>query len=305
MNKIGENEIDFFNLFKEFLHDEEHIILNEDKKTLSISKKENDDSVREFCGEFKSGVYAISADFLNIEDEDDLNLEENARTINDSEVYPFFFLLSLPNNFEKGILILQTYSTHRIKTVVEKALNSFVQKYDSVETHENLEKYEEFKDYLIEIKPLVSKKMLERLRQSDAVYEIKLINYKIPANSAKRLHNANKKEMQLIGNPENIKETHTFTLKSKKKDLFYKENISDALKNVKNTFGEIFEDKYDEFRIVVEIDGAEHSLIFGTRNEFKEALPLPENKIVFANNGFPEYTYLKSTAKGYLSYLNE
>lgn len=308
MDKIGEKKIDFFDIFKKFLDDEEHRVLTNLKKTLSVCNVESDG--REIYGVFKSGEYDISADFLDVKNG---NLKENARKLNDSEVYPYFFLIKLPKNFEKGILILQSFSIHAIKTVLENAINSFFEDaYDSyIKVHgkpktkdEELEKLNELKNYVVDIKPLVSEKLLERLKESEGVYEIKLIRNKLPKNSAKRLWNAKKGLKQMIGDPENIKQVITYSVKNKKSGFLDKGNIVDALSNVKTTYAEIFEEHYDEISIVVDIDGSEHSIFFGSKNRYNEVLPLDEEKIVI-ENGFPEYTYIKQTAKGYLKYLNQ
>lgn len=299
LDAIGEKKIDFFDLFIDFLEDKEHRVLKEIQKTLSIYKKDVDG--REIYGVIKSGEYNILADFYDINEGE---LKEEARTLSDSEVYPFFFLFSIPRNSEKGILILQSFGIYAIKSVLERAINSFLDedKDSNKYEHRELEKYEEFKNITVEIRPLISEKLLDQLKTANAVYNIKLIRHKVPVNSARRLWNAKKGMKQLIGNPEEIEEIHTFKVKSKKKNL-NKENFIDALSSVKKKYGEIFEEKYDEIRIVVDINGAEQSLIFGTENKYREIFPLDDKKVVL-ENGFPEYNYLKKTAEGYLKYLN-
>lgn len=304
LDNIGNNNIDFLDIFLDFLGKSKHIVLPQSERTVSIHRKENDG--RDVYGVFKSGQYNILADFLDISDEDKFELKEEARGLRDSEVYPFFFLMNIPNKSPKGILILQTFSIHRIKTVIEKAINTFLaedkdpEKYDKNE----LKMYDELKNMVVEIKPLISESLLEKLNSAESMQTISLVRHKVPVNTTKKLWFAKKGKKELIGDPEEITEIHTFKVKSKSKHSLYKDKMVEAIKNVENTYGEIFEDKYDEIHITVNIDGSEQSIILGSRNEFKEVFPLSDKTLVL-ENGFPEYNYMKKTSKGYLKYLNK
>lgn len=285
-----------------FLESKDHRILEDHKKTFNVHQVEKDG--RDIFGKFKSGEYDIMADFFNIEEE---KLKENARTLSDSEVYPYFFHINIPKNNNRAILILQTFSIHAIKTVLEFALNSFLKELNDPEKYDDKEllRFKGISNYTVEIKPLISGKLLEKLQSADGVYTIKMFRNKISKNSAKRLYNAKTGKKQLMGDPTNIKETHIYSIRSKKKGLFDKENIMDAIANVKTNYAEIFEEDYDQISIVVDIDGAEHSLVFGKKtNGYKEVFPLDEEKIPL-ENGFPEYNFMKKTAKGYLKYLTQ
>jgi hypothetical protein len=276
-----------------FLEDDEHKILDNISKTLSVKEPEYDD--RKIYGNFKAGEFNIAADFLDTENG---NTTENARKTKDSEVYPYFYLLYIPRNSEKGILILQTFGVHAIKGLLQKCINDFIKEYaDNIDN-------EELKSCLIQINPLISRDLLEKLESSEEVHEITLIKNKISRNTARLLTNKRTNQRMTIGDPDNIKEIRKLVIRNKKKGFMDKQNIVDSLRNVEDAYAEIIEENYDEINITVTIDGSEKTIHFGSKNKYTEALPLTEESIVFGDNGFPAYSYLKTTSIGYLNYLN-
>lgn len=284
-----------------FVEDDKPKIIENSAKTISVSKKEfgqtsTDD--RMGYGTFKSGEYNISADFLNVEDK---TVTLNARKPKHSELYPYFFLISLPRNSELGILILQTFSTHAIKSLLKEVLSEFL---NELAYSSDNDDFEVLKDCTLHFKPLVSKNLLDKLESSEEVHEIKMIKHKLSANRAQILLNKKINRRLTIGDPENIKEVRSFKIKSRKQGFLDKENIIDSLRNVENAYAEIVDEDYDAISVTVTIDGSEKTINFGSRDEYTEVYPLDEKKIDFGQNRFPDYEYLKRTATGYLRYLN-
>lgn len=246
-------------------------VLEQPQKTISVDRFKG--SQRNVYGIVKSGEYGVAADFVDIET---LEKTPHAREEKHSETLPFFFFFHIPDDTNRGILILQMFKVHGIKTVLERKLNEY------------------FSDQglVIEFNRLISQTLLEQLEKNRLV-EFRLIRYDVPMDPAEKIHN---------GSPEELIEERVFRVK-RNKELNLIESIKTLLSEKKTNYYEVLGECYDEIKVLIEKDGSKITLTFGEEDKFRESMPL-DGSIPMVG-GFPSHDYLLEKAEDYLKHLNE
>ncbi|MDG3547444.1 hypothetical protein [Methanobacterium formicicum] len=276
----GDSGIDLFDVLKNFFETNDKIIDEDLKKTLYINDDQIEYEERSIFGTIRSGEYGYNADFLNI---NTLDRVQDARTEDDSEDYPFVFFLNIPRNKNYGILILQTFKTIRIKTILEKAL---------IEHIGGVSDY----DLTIKFNPLISSDLLEKLENASKVIDVEFVRHDVPRDPFERYHNTQNEDGM---NREELTERRIFTPKRNKN--INVDGLKSFLRTIQNRDIEYFEilgENYDEIKIQVDINGSRTTLTMGTFNKIRESLPLPTDFPL--DKGFPRYTNLITLMRRYI-----
>jgi len=292
VNRIHTNSsnsfIDFYGIFVDFCdrYTENNIINREDsQKTLFFERYTSKPSYRIVYGTIKSGDYGYEADFLDIRQR---RLIRSARQSHHSELIPFFFLLHLPlvRNRDRGFLILETFRNQGIKSILQDALEGYLK---DITGQNNLR---------LEINPLISQELVQKLESADRILEIKFIKRKIPRNVA---------DKNLLENYEDIYEERSFKIKRNRSLRFIggiTDNLIAKLKNVEYPYYEIQDEKYDQIKIVIESEGSTHTLTINGGPKLRERRILNPEELEF-EGGFPTESSLLTIAISYLNYILE
>ncbi len=272
LNNIDGKGNGFLKCLQKYLKEaQETRVLEQPQKTISVDGFK--DSQRNVYGIVKSGEYGVAADFVDI---GTLEKTPHAREEKHSETLPFFFFFHIPDDTNRGILILQMFKVHGIKTVLERKLNEY------------------FSDQglVIEFNRLISQTLLEQLEKNRLV-EFRLIRYDVPMDPAEKIHN---------GSPEELIEERVFRVK-RNKELNLIESIKTLLSEKKTNYYEVLGECYDEIKVLIEKDGSKITLTFGEEDKFRESMPLDGS--IPIEGGFPSHDYLLKKSEDYLKHLNE
>lgn len=274
----NKGDIDFFTIFEEICKNYKSDVYERKKeqKTLCVVNSTTTNIKRIISGIIKSGEYGFEADFFDTKLRKRL---QSARKQEYSEELPFFFLFHLPKkNFNVGFLVLEKFKQFGIKIILQKVLT------------ETLEKHN--KNLLIEINPLINEKLLNILKSSEKLIEIKFLKKEVPKDVA---------DKSLIKNYEDICEEHSFKIKRNKEILLnVRDKIERALKNVDYPYSEIKNEKYDEVKLIVKRDNTTSTISLDDVPRFRECMPVSP-KTSDLDRGFPKESYLYNKSKEYLN----
>lgn len=237
-------------------------VLDKFQKTITIDKLEGRD--REIYGIIKSGDYGYTADFFDTHTNVLLPAMRKPRH---SEVIPFFYLISVPENSLTGFLILQTFQVYGIKTAL----------------HEALKARQEFTNYILEIRHFISYDVMQKLTLP--ILEVSFIRHDVPKDIADRV----------VGNESwDIKEKRIFTLGGRK----ISRKLKDFFSNRETRYYEVREEEYEEIKVVVQDGPSTKTLTFGDDYRFYEAWSLEDFEE--QADGFPKPDYFLEKALEYL-----
>ena len=246
-------------------------IFSENKKTISFERPLAEG--REIIGIVKSGEYGVGADFFNV---DDGNFIPNARTVNDSEIYPFFFHFNLPENSREGKLILQMFGVYGVLTVLQRDINNFLEQYN----------------YSISFNRIVSHDFLNEMNSSRLV-EVRLIKRSVPRDIADQIHN---------GVSQDLIEERVFKV-HRKKNINPTDYLRQLLSNRDIDQYEILNERYSEVKAILTQSGSRRTITFGGADaHLGEELILPRD--IPLQYGHPVFTILLSNSREYLAILN-
>jgi hypothetical protein len=264
---------DIFFILQRFLGREgDPTIFREDKKTISFDRSRVEN--REINGIVKSGEYGVGADFYNV---DDRNYRLNARTVNDSEVYPFFFHFYLPEDSNEGKIILQMFGVYGVSTVLQRDINRFLEPFD----------------YSISFNRIISRDFLDEMDTSRLI-EIRLIKKSVPRDVADQIHD---------GVSQDLTEERVFKI-HRKKTLNPTNALRLLLSNRDVDQYEILNESFSEVKAIVTNKGSRRTITFGGADaRLGEEMILPE-EIALQQNGHPVFADLLSNSKQYLAILN-
>lgn len=134
------------------------------KKRLIVNSYES--IGRTLMGIIETGEYGYEAKLVNT---DDNSISYNRRT-NDAEMYPFFFLIDLPNSCDEGILILQRFKQFGIRSILESDFFDYFQQKNN--------------DFIVKYNPLVPDSYIEKTLSSGRLISISFVQFKIPDDIA-------------------------------------------------------------------------------------------------------------------------
>ncbi|MGD0079457.1 MAG: hypothetical protein ABSB80_02265 [Methanoregula sp.] len=247
-------------------------IFPDDQKTISIERYEPLN--RDIFGIIKSGEYGLSADFFNIEDK---SYKPDARGINDSEVFPFFFHFRIPENSVDGKIILQTVRTFGVTVALQKYLNEYLKKYN----------------YSIVFRRIVSKDFVGVIRSSRLV-ELELIKKTVDKDTAEKIHKGEFKE---------LRQKVIFGV-AKNKTLILTEKIEEMLGNKGAVNYEVLDETYDAIKAVIKQKGSSRTITFGMgEGKVGEEWILDNN--IPKEKGHPTYNALLDISKECMNILNQ
>lgn len=164
---------DFLSFFQEYIKSfDQQLELNEDKKkslkldseTLSFSGSD-----RTISGVIESGDYGYTGTGVNI-----MTGEKSyERTVNDTEIKPFYFLIFIPKNKGVGFICLQRIGVYGIHGIFKRHLNNFFES--------------RFDDLKLDIDQFVSGELARTFVEKGSIKEITFIKNNLPADIAEKI----------------------------------------------------------------------------------------------------------------------
>lgn len=228
---------------------------------------------RSISGITKYGEFGIVAPFFNVKtrkDVDDMQREEEY-----SELYPFFFLLYIPEGSRRGTVILQTYKNIGIKTIFERLLNKLIEEMGLV----------------IEFNHKISRDLLDQIDKSRLI-KFDMIRHQVPMDVAGDFKQDNPKE---------IHEIHSIVA-NRDKEIKLSQRIRDIISENKTTYYEVLGEEYDQIKVLIDMQGFKKTLTFGNNdNKYRESMKLSAN--IPLEGGFPSYDLLLKEAMAYLEHI--
>jgi len=150
-----------FEIFSRFLDERETQASHDssNKKLLRVSRK--DVRGRTIRGIIETGEYGYESDLYDVKH----NKVSYKRRVNDAEIFPFYFLLSLPKNRDKGILILERFGQFGIRKLLGGDFNQYFADHCG--------------DNSLRIYPLTSQHLIDEIVRNCRVTKVRLIQFNI------------------------------------------------------------------------------------------------------------------------------
>lgn len=167
------NGVDFISFFEEYLKsfnnqlscdDNQKRSFKIDSKRIKISTKE-----RIISGIIESGDYGYESEIYNINTGD----KTYFKTTEDTEIKPFYFCIFIPNNENKGYIILQRMGVYGIHSIFKSHLTAFFK--------------QKFTNLVIEFNPYISKEIAHTFLEKGNIKEFVLRRFNLPTDVADRL----------------------------------------------------------------------------------------------------------------------
>lgn len=154
-------------------------------------------------GKIKTGDYGYEAEGIDI----DTYQTAYRRKINHAEIMPFYFLIKIPANKSRAIIILEKFGVHGIKGTIEKIFKDSINNFSE--------------DYIIEFAPIFPGAILNEFFKRGYVEEFTYVKFQAPKDIADRY---------LLGEDETDRYKVELSIKSKHPFGFSK--IRDAINSM-------------------------------------------------------------------------
>lgn len=170
-NFSGKN--DFLGFFQEYINSFDHQLEINDsqKKSLKLDSESLsfNSGNRTISGIIESGDYGFASTGYNIE----TGKVSYERSVDDTEIKPFYFLLYMPKGKGIGYVLLQRLGVYGIHSIFKNHLNGFFES--------------RFADLKLDLDQFVSKELARTFVEKGAIKEIILIKNKVPTDIADKL----------------------------------------------------------------------------------------------------------------------
>lgn len=268
------------------LYDDDAYHNDERQKTFHVHDIHTSDNTILY-GRIKSGEYGYSGDFFNVEQN---LLTPNARTVNDSEELPFYFMINtnLPlRNTDMALMILQKFKNFGTKSLLYAALKEYV---------------EGLGNHTFQMNHIISNDLMNKLNNVDRIVKLRLLKREIPRDTA---------EVHMINNYNDIAEERVFKIKNRREfdgiqflnNLTHNELIR-RLRNVDYPYNEIEEEHYDEIKIETQTGDSTDTIELSEQGKFREKFVINEEELN-TENGHPTLDSIKPIGVRYMNRILE
>jgi hypothetical protein len=164
---------DFLKFFQDYISSFDHQLeINDTQKRslkLDSSKLSLMTTDRIISGIIESGDYGYESTIYDTGSGE----ERYKRQVEDTEIKPFYFLLYLPRDENKGFVILQRFGIYGIHSIFRNHLDSFFKtKYSNLQ---------------LDFNPFVSQQLARKFIENGGIRELTLIRHNLPTDIADRL----------------------------------------------------------------------------------------------------------------------
>lgn len=150
---------EFFNFIEVQLSKDE-----ETKKIIRVNNQRVKTNHRQLFGIIETGEYGFESEIIDSKK----GTAKYKRTVDDAEMLPFYFLMSLPKGKDVGIILLQRFGLYGISKIFQTSLNKFLKSKNP--------------EITLEFNPLVSTKVVEQYLEEGAVTKLVFRKFEIPSD---------------------------------------------------------------------------------------------------------------------------
>jgi hypothetical protein len=268
-------DMNFFDILDDFCshYKEEAAVYTTIRKTMRVDEFTRENKKKAIHGTVKSGEFGRVVDVYNIETKE---LTRAARTVYDSEEFPFFFMFSLPpgKNPKAGMLIFQTFRTSGVKMLFEVSLKEYLKGLNERLT--------------VSINSLISTDVIKKVGLADRVLRLRFFKKEVP------------KEISESHGVSNIliTEEHSFAVK-RGRALDMLKSLDD-IKDSRYPFSGGVE--YDIVKLELEDSGTTETITIKPSSRFIERKKI-NPKLLKYTEGFPTHDSLLQEAEKYMHIL--
>jgi len=166
-------DIDFLDFFQEYISSFDHQLeVNENqKKSLKLNSDQLSISSanRMISGLIESGDYGFESTIYST----NTGEERYRRQIEDTEIRPFYFLIFLPRNDNKGFVILQRSGIYGIHSIFKNHIVGFFKN--------------RFENLQLDFDPFISRSLASAFIERGSIREFTLTRYNLPTDIIDRL----------------------------------------------------------------------------------------------------------------------
>lgn len=236
---------------------------------------------RSVYGLLDCGLFGDPAHLINIE----TSKIKHTRKTDEAETRPFYFRFYFLRNSDLGVLLLQKNGVHGIKDFFSYSFKNFF----------NIK----FIGYNLEIFPLTSNEVLQRVFNQSTVKKLRLVKRNVPIDVADEVREGKNGITEETYNLELSLSNNGFFGFKKKLSHFLETNRNQSLKKLIEVPG--FENfDYDTIKMEVDVDGSKQIFDLSMLESVHEHYNITE-LIKFNRNGFPDFESTNQVAKKYLS----
>ncbi len=277
LGAFGEEEHDLLPILDGYLTElQAEASLDEDnKKKLQVDTINLDENEREITGNIRYGYWGVAAPGMDFET-GELHYE---RSVRDVEPYPFYYLLSVPEDGRIGFAITQRFGTLGIRG---QLLDYFQRRFN-----------DDHPEFRINIETAAPADLIEQYTQQGAlVKKIRFIQFRLPRNFEDR-----------YANPQDaIKEAYSeFTIHAKRGGLPILRDIRAAIQGRGIArLVEIAPGQTNKVHVDIEVDGKVRSLEVSETTSMRAYYDITKHAVL-GDDGFPTFDSANELAHGLLA----
>jgi len=283
-NFAGQN--DFFSFFQNYISSFDHRLeINDNQKRsliLDSSKLRYQSQSRMISGIIESGDYGYESTLYDIVSGE----EQYKRKVEDTEIKPFYFLLFLPLNEDKGYLILQRFGIYGIHSIFKNHLSDYFR--------------QSYPDIILEFNPFVSTQLAKAFLERGFIKEFTLTRYNLPTDVIDRLG--------LVGHEEDIMSVQISIKARRNKFLPLNDRVGRFIDHPNTRIFDIREfealgfDGEHKSKMVVSLGKSKRTIDLSDTANLRPYYDI-DSEVQKNSSGHPEFNSIDTIAKGLMEDL--
>jgi hypothetical protein len=273
---------DFLNFIKDYFNFIQSQIDNdiENKKLIRIKGQTIKVDSRQINGVIETGEYGYESEII---DNLDGSLKYSRKT-SDAEMMPFYFLMSLPVDKDKGIVVLERFGLLGISKVFRNSLNQFLKSKNP--------------DLILEFNPLVPTDTVSEFLDKGNVTKLIFRKFGIPSDLSNYFDTSNNEtsegyvEFRIVA-----KRKHNLPVKNYLLNFFSSKQSGSRLMEINNI-------EYDRVKVEVKLGKDTRTIDLSNFNTFRPYYDV-SSEVRLGKNGHPDFDSINSVANSLLNELND
>lgn len=168
--------VDTFDIIKNYLNRLQHNLSNDHGEKILMRVTNYNTYNRKCDGIIETGIYGYESDLYDIE----TDTISHRKKVNEAEMLPFYFLISLPKNANEGIILFQRFGKFGIRTVFSRDFRNYFAS--------------QVKNFSVEINPLVPETLVKYYIEEGSLKKIRFIKFEIPRDIADALNQSHEEQ---------------------------------------------------------------------------------------------------------------
>lgn len=157
---------DFLEVFRDYLEDRGGSASDDEERQKLLRASDHELDGRTVSGWLEGGDYGFEADLFDVSG----GQVSYRRKTSDAELLPFYFLLSVPEESTRAVLILERFRQFGIRSTLWQDFNIYFEPY--------------LQDVILQLNPIVPSGLIEKVRGGKHIKSIRFIHFGLPADVA-------------------------------------------------------------------------------------------------------------------------